>query len=225
LFEGRRGNLAGRRRGSQDKSVRTARLRIGAVAVMLAVMNEVTHLLNTIEDGDPQAAARLLPLVYDELRRLAAQKMAQEKAGQTLQATALVHEAYLRLVGKGDEPSWSSRGHFFAAAAEAMRRILVENARRKQRICHGGSYERLDLDNVDLPAAATPEDVLALDEALERLAQEEPQAVRVVKLRYFAGLTIAQTADALDLSVRTTNRHWSYARAWLYRQLYPSNNG
>jgi RNA polymerase sigma factor (TIGR02999 family) len=181
-------------------------------------MSEVTRILSVIEQGDPHAAEQLLPLVYEELRKLAAQKMADEAPGQTLQATALVHEAYLRLVDDSQAQHWNSRGHFFAAAAEAMRRILVEKARRKQRLRHGGGRQRLDLDNLEV-MEETGEDLLALDEALERLAREEPAAADVVKLRYFAGLTIEQTAAALGISVRTANRHWAYARAWLFQQL------
>jgi len=182
-------------------------------------MSDVTRILSAIEQGDPSAAEQLLPLVYDELRQLAAQKLAHEKPGQTLEATALVHEAYLRLVGGAEEQRWDSRGHFFVAAAEAMRRILVENARRKKRFKHGGGRRRVDLDPLEPSAVSSPEDLLALDEALTRLTDEEPVVAEVVKLRYFAGLTIAQTAAALRLSVRTTNRHWVYARAWLYQQL------
>ncbi len=176
-------------------------------------------MLNAIEQGDAQAAAQLLPLVYDELRRLAAQKMAQEAPGQTLQATALVHEAYLRLVDDERAQPWNSRGHFFAAAAEAMRRILIEKARGKQCLRHGGGRQRLALDDLDLRQVEAAEDVLALDEALEQLAGEEPVVAHLVKLRYFAGLTIEQTAAALGVSVRTANRHWAYARAWLYQRL------
>jgi RNA polymerase sigma factor (TIGR02999 family) len=187
-------------------------------------MNEVTRILNAVEQGDPHAADQLLPLVYDELRQLAAQRLAHETPGQTLQATALVHEAYLRLVASsadepGKEPHWNSRGHFFAACAEAMRRILIEKARHKQRLRHGGGRRRLDLDQLDVADEGTAEDLLALDEALDRLAAEEPEVAEVVKLRYFAGLTIDQTASALGLSVRTANRHWAYARAWLFQQL------
>jgi RNA polymerase sigma factor (TIGR02999 family) len=188
-------------------------------------MNEVTQVLDAIAQGDPHAPNRLLPLVYEELRRLAAHKLAQEKSGQTLQATALVHEAYLRLIGAEQAHSWNGRGHFFAAAAEAMRRILVENARRKRRLRHGGDRRRIDLDTMDLAAEAPSDDLLALDEALEQLAAEEPTAAAVVKLRYFAGLTIEQAADALNLSVRTANRHWAFARAWLYRRLHPDDGG
>jgi RNA polymerase sigma factor (TIGR02999 family) len=187
-------------------------------------MNDVTQILQAIEQGDPHAASQLLPLVYDELRTLAAQKLAQERSGQTLEPTALVHEAYLRLVG-GDAPplqeqSWNNRGHFFGAAAEAMRRILIENARRKQRLRHGGGQKRLNLDRLDLADDTADEQLLALDEALTKLAAQEPVVTEVVKLRYFTGLTIEQTAEALGLSVRTANRHWAYARAWLYQQLH-----
>jgi RNA polymerase sigma factor (TIGR02999 family) len=182
-------------------------------------MNNVTRILVATEQGDPSAADRLLPLVYEELRKLAAARLAREKPGQTLQATALVHEAYLRLVDGDVSPPWNSRGHFFAAAAEAMRRILVERARRKARIRHGGGLNRVDLDGIDLSRDEPPDDVLALDVALDRLAEEEPNVAEVVKLRYFAGLTIEQAALVLNISVRTANRHWAYARAWLYEQL------
>jgi RNA polymerase sigma factor (TIGR02999 family) len=182
-------------------------------------MSEVTRILSAIDQGDPHAAGLLLPLVYDELRRLAAQKLAQEKPGQTLQATALVHEAYLRLVDAEQAQDWNSRGHFFAAAAEAMRRILVEKARRKQRHKHGGGLRRLDLDQLDLAEEAVPASVLALDEALDHLAAEEKVAAEVVKLRYFAGLTTEQAAQALGISLRTANRHWAYAKAFLYQRL------
>ena len=187
-------------------------------------MSEVTRILSAIEQGDPIAAEQLLPLVYEELRRLAAQRMVQETPGQTLQATALVHEAYLRLIGNEENQPWNSRGHFFAAAAEAMRRILVEKARRKQRLRHGGDRQRVDLDNLDVMQGEKAEELLALDEALERLAGEEVTVGEVVKLRYFAGLSIEQTAAALGISVRTANRHWAYARAWLYQQLSPNDD-
>jgi RNA polymerase sigma factor (TIGR02999 family) len=182
-------------------------------------MGDVTRILAGIEQGDPTAAERLLPLVYAELRSLAAQRLAREKPGQTLQATALVHDAYLRLVNVREAQQWNSRGHFFAAAAEAMRRLLVEKARRKKRLRHGGEHRRVDLDT-ELFISKRPDDsLLALDEALGRLAADEPEAAEVVKLRYFAGLTIEETAAAMSVSVRTVNRHWTYARAWLYDQL------
>ena len=182
-------------------------------------MTDITQILSQIESGDAVAAEELLPLVYDELRKLATQRMGHEKAGQTLQATALVHEAYLRLVDVNQAQHWNSRGHFFAAAAEAMRRLLVERARRKKRMRHGGGHKRLDLDTELFISSDGDEMVLAINDALERLAVEEPEAVEVVKLRYFAGLTIEETAAAMSISVRTVNRHWTYARAWLYQQL------
>jgi RNA polymerase sigma factor (TIGR02999 family) len=186
---------------------------------LLPLMNSVTQILSAIEQGDPRAASQLLPLVYDELRRLAAQKLAQEKADQTLQPTALVHEAYLRLVGKGDDQPWNSRGHFFAAAAEAMRRILVENARRKQSLKHGGDRARQDLDGEQLAAPEPREDLVALDEALHKLAAGNRAAADLVQLRYFAGLTLPEAAEALGISPRTAGRLWSYARAWLRREV------
>jgi RNA polymerase sigma factor (TIGR02999 family) len=182
-------------------------------------MNDVTRILSAIEQGDPQAADRLLPLVYDELRRLAARRLAQEKPGQTLQATALVHEAYLRLVDTDKAQHWSSRGHFFAAAAEAMRRILVENARRKSERKHGGGLVRQDLYEVQLAAAELNEDLLALDEALNRLAEHDPVKAELVKLRHFGGLTIREAAKALGISGTTADRYWAYARAWLHQEI------
>jgi RNA polymerase sigma factor (TIGR02999 family) len=185
----------------------------------LAGMTEVTSILSAIEQGDPYAAEQLLPLVYDELRKLAAQRLAQEKPGQTLQATALVHEAYLRLVDVERAQHWNSRGHFFAAAAEAMRRILVDNARRKQSKKRGGDHVRLNLDQV---AAGSPErldEVLDIDAALVGLADADPQAAKLVKLRYFAGLSIPQAPDALGISPRSADFLWAYARAWLLRSL------
>ncbi len=183
-------------------------------------MPEVTQILSRIEAGDPSAAEQLLPILYDELKKLAVHRLAKEKPGQTLQATALVHEAYLRLVdGKGSQ-HWNSRGHFFAAAAEAMRRILVEQARRKKRVRHGGELRRVDFDSeLQISEEEGDDNLLALDEALQRLASEDRQAAEVVQLRYFAGLSIEETASALGISVRTANRHWAYARAWLFRQL------
>ena len=183
-------------------------------------MEDITHLLNATEQGDPEAANQLLPLVYEELRRLAAQRLAQENAGQTLEATALVHEAYLRLVKVEPSQQWHGRGHFFAAAAEAMRRILVDNARRKNRLKHGGGRVRQELhaDLVAAPEAA--EDLLALDEALTRLALKEPQVAKLVQLRYFGGLTIREAADILGVSPRTADTYWSYARSYLLAELH-----
>jgi RNA polymerase sigma factor (TIGR02999 family) len=182
-------------------------------------MSDVTRILSAIDQGDPRAAEELLPLVYDELRQLAAQKLAQEKPGQTLQATALVHEAYLRLVG-GAEQSWNSRGHFLCAAAEAMRRILIDQARRKGSVKHGGGRRRVDLDEVS-PAESpcNNDDLLALDEALARLAQQEPARAELVKLRFFAGLTMPEAAAALGISLATAERYWVFARAWLCAEL------
>ena len=182
-------------------------------------MNQVTQFLAAIERGEPQASEQLLPLVYDELRRLAAQRLSQERPGQTLQATALVHEAYLRLVGGEQSPHWDGRGHFFAAAAEAMRRILVENARRKKRIKHGGGQERIELELADLPTHMTSEDLLALDEALDELRRQDPVKAQLVTLRYFGGMTIEQAADALKISRVTAYRYWTYARAWLHSRI------
>jgi RNA polymerase sigma factor (TIGR02999 family) len=182
-------------------------------------MSEVTRVLSAIEQGDPHAAEQLLPLVYDELRKLAAQKLAQEKPGQTLEATALVHEAHVRLVDKEKEQHWNSRGHFFAAVADAMRRILVEQARRKRRPKHGGDRQRVDLDEAVHLAPAPPDRFLDLDEALSRLEASDALAANLVKLRYFSGLTMPQAAEALGISLRTAERNWTYARTWLYREL------
>ncbi len=177
-------------------------------------MSEVTLILKAIEEGDARAADELLPLVYQELRQLAAQRMKQEKPGQTLQATALVHEAYIRLVG-AENQNWNSRGHFFAAAAEAMRRILIENARRKKRLKHGGDRQKVDLDQAKLPIDGPSDDLIALDEALEKLSQKDKVKAELVKLRYFAGLTIEQAANILGISRSTADEHWAYARSWL----------
>ena len=185
--------------------------------LFLKSMQDVTEALDAVARGEPEAAGRLLPLVYDELRRLAAQKLAHEKPGQTLQATALVHEAYLRLVGGDPAKSWNGRGHFFAAAAEAMRRILVENARRRRSLKRGGGLVRRDLDDLQLAAPEPAEDLLALDDALNRLAAVDPVKAELVKLRYFAGMTIEEAADALGMSSATAKRYWAYARAWLYQ--------
>jgi RNA polymerase sigma factor (TIGR02999 family) len=182
-------------------------------------MTDVTRILSAIEQGDPRAAEQLLPLVYDELRRLAAQRLAQEKPGQTLQATALVHEAYLRLVDVEKAQKWNSRGHFFAAAAEAMRRILVENARRKMRVKHGGALQRHELEATNATSPQTPDELVALSEALDRLAATNAPAAELIKLRFFAGLTNDEAAATLGVSPRKANQIWSYARAWLLESL------
>ncbi len=181
-------------------------------------MNELTHILQSFDRSDPHASEQLLPLVYDELRKLAAARMALERPGQTLQPTALVHEAYLRLLGSEGQ-SWNGRGHFFAAAAEAMRRILVENARRKQRSKHGGGLERLDLDGIDVAATADDEQLLAVNEALDKLAAFDPVSAELIKLRFFVGMPNVQAAEILGLSERTAKRTWAYARGWLYEEL------
>jgi RNA polymerase sigma factor (TIGR02999 family) len=182
-------------------------------------MSEVTRILSAIECGAPSAAERLLPLVYDELRKLAAAKLAQERPGQTLEATALVHEAYLRLVGNGESRDWNGRGHFFAAAAEAMRRILVENARHKKSAKAGGPWQRQELIDAALAVDSTGDDIFAVDEALSRLAEAHPRAAQLVHLRFFLGQTIEEAAAHLGLDVRTAYRDWAYARAWLRREL------
>ena len=187
-------------------------------------MTELTRVLSAIQHGDPCAAEQLLPLVYDELRQLAAQKLAQEKAGQTRQATALVHEAYVRLVGSGEEAAsreqrWDSRGHFFASAAETMRRILIDRAREKRSEKRGGGRQKLDIDAVDVATRATPDQLLAIDDALAKLARDDPEAARLVELRYFGGLTVEEAGKALGMSTATAYRHWKYARAWLHGEL------
>jgi RNA polymerase sigma factor (TIGR02999 family) len=182
-------------------------------------MNDVTRILSGIEQGDPRAAEQLLPLVYDELRRLAAQRLAQEKPGQTLQATALVHEAYLRLVGADQAARWDSRGHFFAAAAEAMRRILIDSARRKGRVKRGGACRRVDLED-NLFTLDAPDELLLIDEAIAKLAAEDARAAQLVRLRYFAGLSVEEAAEMTGISRSTAYEHWSYARAWLHCELY-----
>ena len=186
-------------------------------------MSDVTQILNAIERGDPKAAEELLPLVYEELRLLAAQKMSKEQPGQTLQATALVHEAYIRLIEAKDQ-SWNSRGHFFKAAAEAMRRILIDNARRKKSLREGGDHQQIDIDQANLKALVpsnenSSEDILALDEALEKLNKIDPRNAEFVKLRYFAGLSLNQVAEIEGISRRTATRWWNYARAWLHREI------
>ena len=185
-------------------------------------MHEVTCILCAIEKGDPHAAEQLLPLVYDELRKLAAEKMAQEKPGQTLQATALVHEAYLRLVDAEKAQHWDSRGHFFGAAAEAMRRILIDRARANRSEKRGGACKRLDIDAINLATTATPDQLLVLDETLAKLARTDPSAARLVELRYFAGLTVDEAGKALGISTATAYRHWNYARVWLHCELLGS---
>jgi RNA polymerase sigma factor (TIGR02999 family) len=190
-------------------------------------MDEVTQILSAIEQGDPRAAEQLLPLVYEELRKLAAQRLALETPGQTLQATALVHEAYLRLIG--DQPAasarenWDGRSHFFAAAAEAMRRILVDRAREKGREKRGGKFKKLDIDAIDLATTVTPDQLLAVDEALAKLAVNDADAAKTVELRYFAGMTIDEAGKALGISTATSYRHWNYARAWLHSELQGSD--
>jgi RNA polymerase sigma factor (TIGR02999 family) len=182
-------------------------------------MRDVTQILEALSRGERSAAEELLPLVYAELRRLAAQKLAREGPGQTLQATALVHEAYVRLVDKEVQQRWDNRGHFFAAAAEAMRRILVENARRKRSLKRGGSFSRQDFEEAQLAAPEPCEDLVALDEALNRLDEKDPRKAELVKLRYFAGLTMAQAAEVLGISITTADRDWAYARAWLHQEI------
>jgi RNA polymerase sigma factor (TIGR02999 family) len=182
-------------------------------------MSDISDILSAIEGGDLQAAERLLPLVYQELRRLAAQRLAREVPGQSLQSSDLVHEAYLRLVGEGAQPQWDSRAHFFAAAAEAMRRILVENARRKKRRKHGGGRLRVELESGAFLAKAPTQDLEDLDEALDKLEGEDPAKAELVKLRFFAGLTMPEIAQVLKISLATAERHWTYARTWLFAEL------
>jgi RNA polymerase sigma factor (TIGR02999 family) len=225
--EGRDIILARRRRNSTG--VRTSKssvnphplvcgLRREEGAGTFAGVSEVTRILDRVNDGDAGAAEELLPLVYDELRRLAAQKLAHESPGRTLQPTALVHEAWLRLAGSGPE-RWDNRGHFFAAAAEAMRRILVENARRKARLKRGGQWERVPFEQVQVATDSDPATLLGLDEAIGRLAAEHPQPAAVVRLRFFVGLSLPEAAQALNVSESTAKRHWTFARAWLFQQL------
>jgi len=185
-------------------------------------MSDVTRILNAIEQGDTGAADKLLPLVYEELRLLAAQKLSQEPPGQTLQATALVHEAYIRLVGK-EAHNWQGRGHFFAAAAEAIRRILVENARRKQRLRHGGGHRRVAFNDAEPATGESSDDLIALDEALAKLSEKDKVKADLVKLRFFAGLTGEQAAKVLDISHNTADRYWSYARSWLHMEITKAN--
>jgi len=184
-------------------------------------MTDITRILSALDQGDPHAAEKLLPLVYAELRRLAAQKMAEEKPGQTLQATALVHEAYVRLVDKDVAQRWDSRGHFFAAAAEAMRRILVDQARRRKAVKHGGQAVRRELDESIIAAPEPNEDILAVNDALERFSTLDPEAAQLVRLRFFAGLTMTEAAEVLGMSVRSAHDVWAYARSWLHRNIRP----
>jgi RNA polymerase sigma factor (TIGR02999 family) len=188
-------------------------------------MNQATHVLQAVGQGDPNAAAELLALVYEELRKLAAHKMAHEPSGQTLQATALVHEAWLRLMGQSAPADWQNRGHFFAAAAEAMRRILIDRARQKKSLKRGGGIERINLDNLEVATAADDETLLIVDEALVDLMQEDPASAEFIKLRFFTGLTNAQAAQALGIPERTARRRWSFARAWLFREIRRRNGG
>jgi RNA polymerase sigma factor (TIGR02999 family) len=187
-------------------------------------MSEVTQILNAIEQGDPKAADQLLPLVYNELRKLAAQKLAQEKPGQTLQATALVHEAYVRLVGVEKGQVWDSRGHFFAAAAEAMRRILIDAARKKKSHKHGGVGKRVKLEHIEMASLSAPDECLVFDDALTKLAREDSDAAQLVKLRYFAGLSVEEAAALIGLSRASGYERWAYARAWLHFELYGQPN-
>jgi RNA polymerase sigma factor (TIGR02999 family) len=186
---------------------------------MPTILPDVTGILQAIEAGDPHAAEQLLPLVYDQLRRLAAHKLAREKPGQTLQPTALVHEAYLRLVNTPQAQHWNSRGHFFAAAAEAMRRILINRARGRKRLKRGGGLKRLDLHRLAVADRANDDELLAVDDALETLAREQPSCAELVKLRFYAGLTLEEAAAALGVTRRTADRYWAFARAWLYDTL------
>ena len=186
-------------------------------------MSDVTRILTAIEQGDPQAADKLLPLVYEELRKLAASRMANERAGQTLQPTALVHEAWLRLVGK-ETPKFANRAHFFAAAAEAMRRILIDNARRKRSLRHGGGQQRVDLEKADPVSTNTDDQLLAVNDALDKLAALTKSEAELVKLRYFVGMTVEEAAEALGISARTAENYWAHARAWLFHELKAQKN-
>jgi RNA polymerase sigma factor (TIGR02999 family) len=203
----------------KSNDVTDADLRLHPLETIVCDMSDVTRILSQIEQGDPRAAEQLLPLVYDELRKLAAAKMAQEKPGQTLQATALVHEAFLKLVDDQLSQHWNSRGHFFGAAAEAMRRILVDNARKKRSQKEGGGWQRRALEDLEIVDPADDEKLITLDEALTRLETKDASKARLVKLRFFAGLTIDQAAEALGISTATAERHWTYARAWLQREM------
>src|SRR5215475_2499989 len=196
--------------------------RASGLPATTSAVSDVTHILTAIEQGDPHAADKLLPLVYDELRKLAASRMANERAGQTLQPTALVHEAWLRLVGK-ENPKFANRAHFFAAAAEAMRRILIDRARHKRALRHGGGQQRVDLENVDLASASEDDQLLAVNDALDKLAAQSKPEAELVKLRYFVGMTLEEAADALGISARTADNYWAHARAWLFHELKSNN--
>ena len=196
--------------------------RVARLSSRMLCVSEVTRILEAIEHGDARAADELLPIVYQELRRLAAQRLSHEPPGQTLQPTALVHEAYIRLVG-AENHNWDSRAHFFAAAAEAMRRILIERARHKKRLKHGGGRQRFDLDDADLASQVPSDDLIALDESLTKLTNEDKAKADLVKLRYFAGLTVDQAAEILGISRATADRYWAYARAWLYHEINKSS--
>jgi RNA polymerase sigma factor (TIGR02999 family) len=187
-------------------------------------VSDVTRILTAIDQGDPHAADQLLPLVYEELRKLASHRMANEAAGQTLQATALVHEAWMRLVGK-ENPKFENRAHFFAAAAEAMRRILIDKARRKRALCHGGGQQRVDLEQADVASTSDDDQLLAVNEALDKLALQNKAQAELVKLRYFVGMTVDEAADALGIARRTANNYWAHARAWLFRELKSQKQG
>jgi RNA polymerase sigma factor (TIGR02999 family) len=207
----------------KNGTIRDCYLPVIFPVAILALMNDVTRILSQIESGDPLAAEKLLPLVYDELRKLAAAKLAREKPGQTLQPTVLVHEAYVRLIDTDQTQEWNGRGHFFAAAAEAMRRILIENVRRKNSRKRAGVFERVDLDLIPDTATSGHSDLLALDEALTDFEQKWPGQSKLVKLRYFAGLTIPEAAQAIGISTATAERHWRFARAWLHSRLKSGN--
>ncbi len=195
-------------------------MKLSPAARSMNARSDLTRILSAMETGDPHAAEQLLPLVYDELRKLAARRLAQEKPGQTLQATALVHEAYLRLVDVEKAQLWDSRGHFFAAAAEAMRRILIDNSRRKGRVKRGGARKRIDLDDASVVSLAAPDELLLIDEAIAKLAREDARAAQLVRLRFYAGLSVEEAAEMSGLSRSTAYEHWTYARAWLYCELY-----